>query len=95
MKIRRPAAAGVASFCLACAAFAADMAQPAPTLDVKQLPAPVQATLEREGFRVTKVQEQTDSGTRYYEATVSKGGKNYSVYIANDGTVLNREPFGK
>ncbi|MBV9892142.1 MAG: hypothetical protein JO090_14805 [Rhizobacter sp.] len=95
MKTHLPVAAGVASFCLAFAAFGADMAQPSPTLDVKQLPAPVQATLEREGFRVTKVQEQTDNGTRFYDATVSKGGKNYSVYIANDGTVLNREPFGR
>ena len=95
MKTNLSTAAAFASIWLASAAFGDDMAQPAPTLDVKQLPAAVQATLEREGVRVSRVQEQTDNGARFYDATVSKEGRNYSLYIADDGKVLQRDPVGR
>jgi hypothetical protein len=77
--------------CLASAAFAADQGQPAPTVDVTQLPAPVQTTLKQEGARIDRVEQQTDSGQTVYNATLSKAGKNYSVRVGSDGKVMKRE----
>ena len=97
MKITLCSAAAVAGLCLASGAFGADeaqpapMPQPAPTLDVKQLPLAVQATLEREGARVSKVEDQSQNGAKVYEVTVSKDGKNYSLRNNSDGTILTRE----
>jgi hypothetical protein len=77
--------------CLASVAFAADQGQPAPTVDVTQLPAPVQTTLKQEGARVDKVEQQTDSGQTFYNATLSKAGKNYSLRVGSDGKVVKRD----
>jgi len=82
---------GAASLCLVSVAFAADQGQPAPTVDVKQLPAPVQATLQSEGARVSKVEQQTEGGTTSYEAILSKDGKNYSLHLGADGKIIKRE----
>ena len=102
MKASFHSAAAIASLCVASAAFCADevqpgnmgqpapMSQPAPNLDVTQLPPAAQATLQREG-RVSKVVQVTDSGARVYEATISKDGRNYSVQVTGDGTILSRE----
>ena len=92
MKMHLSSAIAVASLCFASATFAQDKAQPAPTLDVKQLPAPVQTTLQREEARVSKVEQQTENGTKFYEATLSKDGKNYVIHVGDDGKVLKREP---
>lgn len=93
----------IASLCLACTAFGADQsssqpmnqpmetAQPATTVDIKQLPAPVQTTLAREGDHIDKVQQQVRNGSTVYQATVSKRGKSYSLDIAKDITVLKRQ----
>ena len=99
MKTSVCSALAVASLCFASTAFSADQpvgqamdqAQPAPTLDVKQLPAPVQATLDREGGRVTKAQEAMESGSKSYDVTVSKDGKNYSLQVDSNGTIVKRE----
>ncbi len=81
------AAAGLG---LASVVFAADQA-PAPTVDVTQLPAPVQTTLKQEGARVDRVEQQTESGQTFYNATLSKAGKNYSVRVGSDGKVIKRD----
>jgi len=81
------AATGV---CLASVVFAADQA-PAPTVDVTQLPASVQTTLKQEGGRIDRVEQQTESGQTFYNATVSKAGKNYSVRVGSDGKVMKRD----
>ena len=99
MKTSLCSAITVASLCFASTAFSADPAmsqkmdpaQPAPTLDVKQLPAAVQATLDREGGRVTKAQEGMENGSKSYDVTVSKDGKNYSLQIDDNGTIVKRE----
>ena len=70
--------------------FAADQARP-PTVDVTQLPAPVQTTLKQEGARIDRVEQQTDSGQTIYNATLSKAGKNYSVRVGSDGKVIKRD----
>ena len=78
-------------FCLSGAAFAAGDQQPGPVLDVKQAPAPVQATLQKEGGHVTKIERETESVKTFYEATVSKNGKNYLLHVADNGKILKRE----
>ena len=92
MKRTLSSAAAVACLCLASGAFAADTNQQAgPVLDVKQLPAPVQATLQNEGGRVNRVERETEGGKSYYEVSVSKEGKNYMLHVGDDGKVLKRE----
>lgn len=80
-----------AGFSFAVATLAQDKAQPAPTIDVKQLPAAVQTTLQSENARVSKVEQQTQNGAKFYEVTLSKDGKNYLLDVADDGKVLKRE----
>lgn len=77
--------------CFASFVFAADQGQPGPTVDVTQLPAPVQTTLKQEGARIDRVEQQTDSGQTFYNATLSKAGKNYSVRVGSDGKVIKRD----
>ena len=94
MKTSLCSALAVASLCFASTAFSAD--QPvgqATTLDVKQLPAAVQATLDREGGRVEQVREKMENGSKSYEVTVSKNGKNSLFTIDNNGSIVkaNRE----
>ena len=100
MKTSVCSALAVASLCFASTAFSADQPmgqamdeaqQTGPTLDVKQLPAPVQATLDREGGRVTKAQEAKENGSKSYDVTVSKDGKNYSLQVDSNGTIVKRE----
>jgi uncharacterized membrane protein YkoI len=91
MKRHLYSAAAAACLCLTSGAFAADTQEQAgPVLDVKQLPAPVQATLQNEG-RVTKVERENEGGKSFYEASVSKDGKNYLLHIGDDGKILKRE----
>ena len=99
MKSGLTSALAVASLCFASTAFGADQpmsqatdqAQPASTLDVKQLPAAVQATIDREGGRVTRAQEATETGSKSYDITVSKDGKNYSYQVDSNGTIVKRQ----
>ena len=91
MKRTLYAATAATCLCLTCAAFAADDQQPGPVLDVKQAPAPVQATLQKEGGHVTKIERETESGKTFYEATVSKDGKNYLLHLSDNGKILKRE----
>jgi hypothetical protein len=99
MKSNLCSALAVAGLCFSSAAFSADpsmgqatdQAQPAPTLDVKQLPPAVQATLDREGGRVIKAQQDMGKGSKSYDVDVSKDGKNYSLLIDDNGSILKRE----
>ena len=91
MKRTLYAATAATCFCLASVAFSADEQQPGPVLDVSQVPAAVQATLKKEGGRVDKIEKETESGKTFYEATVSKGGKNYVLHVADNGKILKRE----
>jgi hypothetical protein len=91
MKKRLYSAIAMATLCFASATFGQDKSQPAPTMDVKQLPASVQTTLQSENARISKVEQQTENGTRFYEATLSKGGKNYVLRVGDDGKVLKRD----
>ena len=106
MKTSTSSAVVIASLCLASTASGADQstnqqadhaisqAQAARTVNFKHLPAPVQATLAREGDRVEDVRQQTGNGSTVYEATISKHGKNYQLKLVKDGTILEREPAG-
>ena len=80
-----------AGLSLVCTAFAATDQQAGPVLDVKQAPAPVQATLQKEGGHVTKIERETESGKTFYEATVSKNGKNHLLHMNDSGKILKRE----
>jgi hypothetical protein len=99
MKTTLSSALAVATLCFATGAFSADpsmgqatdQAQPTPTLDVKQLPPAVQATIDREGGRVTKAQDAMENGSKSYDITVSKDGKNYSYQVDSNGTIVKRE----
>jgi len=84
-------AVAVTGFCLASMVFAADQEKPAPTLDVTQLPAPVQMALRSEEARMDKVEQSTESGTTSYRATLSKANKNYSLVVGGDGKIIKRE----
>jgi hypothetical protein len=84
-------AAGIACLCLASAAALAETQRPRPVLDVTQLPAAVRATLQREGARVSKVEQDSDAGRTFYEALLSRNGGNYSVFVGADGEMLMRE----
>ena len=91
MKRTLYSAIAAACLCLTSAAFAADEQQPGPVLDVTQVPAPVQTALQKEGGRVTKIERETESGKTFYEATVTKEGKNYLLHVSDKGKVLKRE----
>lgn len=91
MKRSLQAAAAAAFLCFASAGFAADNESQGPVVDVTQVPAPVQATLKAEGGRIDKIQQQTEGDRTFYQVTVSKDGKNFSLQVGNDGKVLKRE----
>jgi hypothetical protein len=91
MKSAVPSLIAATGLCIASVVFAADQGQPAATVDVTQLPAPVQTTLKQEGARIDKVEQRTESGQTVYNATLSKGGKNYSLRVGSDGKVVNRD----
>jgi uncharacterized membrane protein YkoI len=101
MKTSLCSALAVAGLCFASTAFSADQATDQPmgkamdpqaqTVDLKQLPAAVQATIDREGGRVTKAHEGMENGSKYYDVTVSKDGKPYLLQIDTNGTIVKRE----
>jgi hypothetical protein len=57
------------------------------------LPAPVQATLNKESNNATiaTVDKETEDGKTTYEADVTLNGKNYEVKIAEDGTLVSKK----
>lgn len=81
----------VAGLCFGSLVFAADQEKPGVTVDVTQLPAPVQAALQSENARVDQVVQSTESGKPAYRATLSKANKNYSLTVGNDGKIIKRE----
>jgi hypothetical protein len=91
MNLHRPMFVTVISLCLAPTAFSADTQKHEGHLQVSQLPAAVQSTLQREGGTVKAVEKETEGGQSFFEATLSKGKEHYSLHIADDGTILKRE----
>ena len=91
MKYPFHSAAAAACLCFASVAFAADPESQGPVIDISQVPAPVQATLKAEKGRIDKIQQETEGGKTFYEATVSKEGKNYSLHVSDNGKILKRE----
>jgi len=57
-----------------------------------QVPAPVKATIEREraGGRITQISQGALHGQTAYEVKIAKDGQTSKVYVAADGTVLQR-----
>ena len=80
-----------ASLCLAPAAFGGEHEHHEDHMSVSQLPAAVQASLQRDGGTVSRVEKETEDGQTYYEVRLSKGGRHYELHIAPDGTVLKHE----
>lgn len=80
-----------AGLCLGSAVFAADQGKPGVTVDVTQLPAPVQAALHSEDARVDQVVQSTESGKTAYRATLSKANKNFLLTVGSDGKIIKRE----
>jgi len=57
-----------------------------------RVPAPVKATIEREsaGGRITDISQGTLRGQTAYEVKIAREGQASKVYVAADGTVLQR-----
>ncbi len=66
-------------------------------LTMDQLPAPVKATLEKEakGGTIGQVVKENEKGRTFYEATITKDGKDRYVHVGSDGKVLKRESAKK
>jgi hypothetical protein len=58
-----------------------------------QVPAAVQATLQREagGAAITTVDKESKDGKTVYEADAPINGKNYEIVVAEDGTLLKKK----
>src|SRR5262245_13006230 len=57
-----------------------------------QVPAPVKATIEREGAggQITEISQGTQRGQTAYEVKIAKDGQTSKVYVGADGTLLQR-----
>jgi uncharacterized membrane protein YkoI len=66
-------------------------------LTMDQLPAPVKATIEKEaaGGTIGEIVRDTEKGKMFYEAQITKNGKDRYVHVADDGKVLKRESAKK
>ena len=87
--LKSATAAILASLCFMPSAFSGEAGEQ--PLQVSELPRPVQTTLQRDGGEVLAVERETEAGQSFYEATLSKDGKRYSLHIADDGKVLKKE----
>jgi len=101
MKLMKATAAGVVVTALALspviggAAYADDAKKKTSeqTVSMEQLPAPVKATLEKEakGGTIGQVTQDTAKGKTFYEAEITKDGKQRFVHVSPDGKVIKRE----
>jgi uncharacterized membrane protein YkoI len=66
-------------------------------ISLDQVPAPVRATFEKEaqGGTLGDISKETKGGKTYYEARITKNGKDRYVNVAADGKVMKRESAKK
>jgi hypothetical protein len=66
-------------------------------MTMDQLPGPVKATIEKEaaGGTVGDITKETEKGKTFYEAQITKDGKDRYVHVADNGKVLKRESAKK
>ena len=66
-------------------------------MSLEQVPPAVKATVEKEakGGTVGEVTKETEKGKTFYEAHISRDGKDQSVHVREDGKVLKRESAKK
>lgn len=60
---------------------------------MKDVPAAVRATLEREsaGGKVTEIERELKHGKTVYSADVTVNGQEWDITVAEDGTLLSKE----
>lgn len=88
------AAAALLTFgALPATVHAADKAAQEESVTLDQVPAPVKATIQKEadGGAVGTITKETRRGKTYYEAQITKDGKDRYVNIAADGKVIKRK----
>src|SRR5947207_875246 len=66
-------------------------------MSLEQVPPAVKATVEKEakGGTVGEVTKETEKGKTFYEAHISRDGKDQYVHVREDGKVLKRESAKK
>ena len=66
-------------------------------MSLDQVPAAVKATLEKEakGGTIGEVSKETEKGKTFYEAQITRDGKDRYVHVREDGKVLKRESAKK
>jgi hypothetical protein len=81
----------VALLALPLAGWSAEKGETHLTMD--QLPAPVKAAVEKEsaGGKVGEVEKETHRGKTFYEAQITKDGRESYVHVSPEGKVLKRE----
>jgi uncharacterized membrane protein YkoI len=90
MRLRTAIATTTVALFMTCGpALAADEQK----VSLDQVPAPVRATAEKEakGGAIAEVTKETEKGKTFYEAHITKDGKDRYVHIREDGKVLKRE----
>src|SRR2546426_12322425 len=62
-------------------------------MTMDQVPAPVKATIEKEaaGGTIGDITKEAEKGKTFYEAHITKNGKDRYVHVADSGKVLKRE----
>jgi len=72
-------------------------AEDEPELTINDVPAPVKATLQREGAGGTlkDVEKKSADGKTVYEASIVLSGRKVELEIAEDGSVLERSVKAK
>jgi hypothetical protein len=75
------------------AAFARDEQK----LTLDQVPATVKATFDKEarGGAIGEVTREIEKGKAFYEAHITRNGKDMHVHVREDGTVVKRESAKK
>jgi hypothetical protein len=70
----------------------ADKEPPAVKVPFDQLPAPVQATLQREapGVAIASVDKETEHGKTTFEADAVIAGTNYEIKVAESGQLISK-----
>lgn len=81
----------------AMAVWAAEKEGKEEKVTIDQVPAAVKATIMKmaEGGKVAEIVRETEDGKTTYEAAVEKGGNEYEVKVAEDGSLIAREAGDK
>ncbi len=66
-------------------------------VSLDQVPQPVKATFEKEakGGTIGDVTKESEKGKTFYEAQITRDGKEQYVHVREDGKVLKRESAKK